>query len=59
MIALLDLLEPQPARDGALRMGDRRFERAQSVERPDDIQLPRVLRRRVAKCENFELHVSR
>src|SRR5437763_13872558 len=30
--------------------------RAQSIERPNDIQLARVLRGRVAKRENFQLH---
>ena len=56
MIALLDLLETQPAGDGALRMRDRRFEAAKSIERPDDVQFAGVFRRRVAERENFQLH---
>src|SRR5688572_1035772 len=56
VIALLDLLKPEPSRDGALRMRDRRLERAQRVERADDIQLARMFGRRIAEREDFQLH---
>ena len=59
MIALLDLLETQPAGDGALRMGDRRLESPERIERPDDVQFAGVFRRRVAERENFQLHNDR
>lgn len=58
MFTLLDLLEPQPPGDRALRMRHRRLERPQGIERPDDVQLPRILRRRVAKREDFQLHLA-
>ena len=57
VIALLDLLETQPAGNGALRVRDRRFEGAEGIERPDDVQFSGVFRRRVAERENFQLHV--
>ena len=56
MIAFLDLLETQPAGNGALRMRDRRLEPAESVEGPDDVQFAGVFRRRIAERENFQLH---
>jgi len=56
MLPFLDLLEPEPARDRALRMRDRRLEPPQRIERPDNVQLPRMLRRRVAKRKDFQLH---
>jgi len=37
MIALLDLLETQPAGNGALRVRDWRFVSAESVKRPDNV----------------------
>src|SRR5438552_11127176 len=56
MIALLDLLETEPAGNGALRVRDRRFEGTKSVERSDDVEFSGVFCRRVAKRENFQLH---
>jgi hypothetical protein len=53
VIAFLDLLEAEPAGDGALRMRDRRFEAAKGIERPDDVQFASVFRRRVAERKNF------
>jgi hypothetical protein len=53
MVTLLDWLETQASGDGALRMRDRRFEGAKSIERPDDIQFASVFRRCVTKRENF------
>jgi hypothetical protein len=53
VITLFDLLETQPAGNGALRVRDRRFEGAESIERPDDVQFAGVFRRRVAERENF------
>src|SRR2546423_9031508 len=56
MLALLDFFKPEPPRNRALRMRDRRLKRPQRIERADNVQLPRMLRRRVAKREDFQLH---
>src|SRR3954471_11990190 len=56
VVSFLDGFEAQSAGNGALRMGDRRFERPQRVKCPDDVQFAGVFRRRITEREYFQLH---